>query len=446
MVKIHTLTKKHILLGITAVLLSVILFWIIFGGEPVTAYVIKKTSALQGVTVTGTVEARQDAKIAPTITAVIKEILVSEGDYVKKGQILAKLDDTVVKGEYTQAEWLFQKTQYDLENLLSEPRKQRVNIAKAKITEIENNIKTQAQEVERKKYVLADTISTEKRLKILYKEGAISYSNYEAARFLRLESQESLDFTQGNIKELKQRLIQAQQELSLIAEGTKKEEIAAAMAAVKAESGKLQSAKAILDKYTVKALFDGYVSRIILKKGSVTSPNDPIFSFITPSNLEIFADVEENQIEKIKSGQQALIVPDAYPDDIFKSKIITVIKDVNPITGTFRVETSIPYKEGKPLIPGMTSDVTIIVDSLENAVIIPLEFITKEDGKEFVYLKKNGFTKMISIKTKNFDNDRVRVLKGPNEGDIIVKTESKKKLKHKQKVRIKKYYEFNNGK
>jgi len=420
------------------------IFWFIFGGEPVIAYKVIRQDAVKGITVTGTVTARDSVNISPRITARIKKLFVKENDYVKQGELLAILDDTQARGELESARGTLQQSQANLQNVLTEPRTQNLEIARAQVQEAQALITTEEQELQRRRIELADAISNESRLRQLYSQGAVSFREYEQARLQRSQIEQTIEYSKELIKQNRLKLQQARENLSLVQEGAKTAEIEEARARVQSSKGNVLTAIGNLEDYKLYSPVDGYVATLYLDPGNISSPTEPIFRIITNDRLKIEAIVEEDQLDSVRLGQKVYIVFDAYPDKIFSSKIIEVIQDVDPITGTFTIETGIPKSDKTKFVSGMTSDVTIVVNEMKNILIVPSDFVNKENGRQFVFVEKNGITKKTYITAKTFDNNRTRIIHGLKEGDIIVKsTHENKKLRPSQRIKIQEYYKQN---
>ncbi|MEJ2717154.1 MAG: efflux RND transporter periplasmic adaptor subunit [Deltaproteobacteria bacterium] len=123
--------KKLLLGGLFALALVLVLLWIqgLFQskvpggrsqllrerGEPKTVFTVKTSSTKGQVTVTGTVEARDTAKIAARIQGYVVVLNVDAGDRVKKGDVLLRLDSKEMKDQEAQAEATLKSAQADLE-------------------------------------------------------------------------------------------------------------------------------------------------------------------------------------------------------------------------------------------------------------------------------------------------------------------------------------------
>ncbi|MCK7514863.1 MAG: efflux RND transporter periplasmic adaptor subunit [Desulfobacterales bacterium] len=428
--------KKIIIFLLLIILLLIVLGWFFLGRIDSVAYAVKREDAIKGVTVSGTVEARQDVQLSSSVNARIKELKFEEGDFVNKGQILALLDRDEALGNLIAARGQVQSAEAQLRNLLTEPRSQQVAIAQAQVNEARQNIDVLQQEAQRTQIVLQEAIAEENRLERLYQQGAVSFRDFERAGFASQQAQEAVDSARNQINAARARLQQARENLNLIQDGVKPQEIQIAQGQVQTARGNAESAVGLYDNYVITAPVSGFIVNKILSLGDIASPTSPIARLVKPESLYVNAQVEESDIPSIKLGQISYIIFDAYPDNTFKSKVVKVSKKVDPVTGTFGVEVIPPQQKGRPVIVGMTADVTFIIDKIQNALIIPRDFVSTQNGQQYVFKKVNSRARKTYVEGVTFDNNRFRVTKGLNAEDIILKGAENKKINPGNRIKV----------
>ncbi|EKE04483.1 MAG: efflux transporter, RND family, MFP subunit [uncultured bacterium] len=428
--------KRILLLALfLLIVLGFIAFWFLSRVE-VVAYEIRKEDAIKGVTVSGTVESSQDVQLATEVTGKIQQINFQEGDFVNQGQILATLNRDEVAGNLTAAQGQLQTAQAQAQNLINEPRVQQVAIAQAQVAEVQGNIGVLQQELQRARVQLQEAVTEEQRLQRLYQLGAVSLRELETALFARAQLEEQIGAIENQIEAAQARLIQARQNLNLVQEGATQEQIRAARGQVQAARGGVQSTLGRVENYIVRAPVTGYIVEKIRDIGEVASPTNPIARLVTPEALYLSTQVEENELGSIKAGQTVYVIFDAYPDRTFTGKVIQVSKNVDPITGTFEAKVSVPAQKGLPVLVGMTGDATIIIQRVENAIIIPEEFIYTENQRKYVLRKKGNEAIKTYITGVTFDNNRFMVTKGLCKGDVIVTGTEDKKVEPGNRIKV----------
>jgi multidrug efflux pump subunit AcrA (membrane-fusion protein) len=142
------------------------------------------------------------------------------------------------------------------------------------------------------------------------------------------------------------------------------------------------------------------------------------------SQLKAIAKINEVDISKIRLKQKSFIRLDAFSDTTFSGTVTSIANlaigktDKTQKIKVFPVEIFI-NGSSKLLMPGMTVNVKIQVEKLNNVLYIPLEASFKKDNEDFVYIKRGGGYKKQIIETAQVNNDYVVVTKGVKDGDIL---------------------------
>ncbi|MGE5503097.1 MAG: efflux RND transporter periplasmic adaptor subunit [Actinomycetota bacterium] len=119
----------------------------------------------------------------------------------------------------------------------------------------------------------------------------------------------------------------------------------------------------------VASPIDGVVIRRDGELGEIASTDDAIFWVGAPRPLRITADVDEEDIARVRPGQKVLIKADAFPDRILEGRIERLTPKGDPVNKTFRVRVSLP--DDTPLLVGMTTEINVITAEKPNALLIP---------------------------------------------------------------------------
>ncbi|HBG47969.1 MAG TPA: hypothetical protein DDW90_00340 [Cyanobacteria bacterium UBA9971] len=427
--------KQKIIYITAAVLLILFVLWFIFDGVPVEAYKIIPQDAIKGVTVTGTVKSREDTLVASSIIGNIDKFYIKEGDYVKAGQLIATLVRTEQVGDVESAIGRFDTAYWELEDLLTEPRRQEVEIAKAEVDKTKQKLSILQFTIGRTRLDLQDAKIDEERYKTLEEAGAVSTRELEQKTLRKKELEKTLGETQEQIHVSMDEIKQAKENLSLTLQKIKRQQVEAAKGRMKTAMGDTEAAKARLDNYVITAPVSGIITDRILHIGDIASPTSPIVRLIVPELIYLSMQVEENELKFIKKGQDAFAVFDAYPDKVFECSVKEIVKQVNPLTGTFEVKLTRPEKKIN-LAVGMTVDATIITGKYKNIIIIPTDFVIQKEGKTYVFTQFGFWARKTYIKIDNFDNNRTKVISGLKKGEVILKSVERNKLKENNHIKI----------
>lgn len=167
------------------------------------------------------------------------------------------------------------------------------------------------------------------------------------------------------------------------------------------------------------------VSTPVVVAGTQLSPTD-YFEVVNPDTLIFRAAIDEVDIGGIKIDQTANISLDAYPEESFT----TAVKYI-PYSGTvtssgtvFIIELPIFEASDKGLEYfrlGMNGDALIVLDTVENALVIPIEATRVEDGITYVeLLLDSGETEERQITTGLETDDEIQVVSGLTESDTVI--------------------------
>lgn len=178
-----------------------------------------------------------------------------------------------------------------------------------------------------------------------------------------------------------------------------------------------------LNKYILRAPFDGVVTGEDLEKGKFVNAGDNIVSLISDQGLEVEGFIPEVSISNLNIEDSAILTFDAFgPTDKFDAFIAHIdpretIKD--GIT-TYRIllDFSEQYTE---ILSGMTTDIEIEKLVIENQIVIPKYLIEKEDGKKYVYKLIGEDKKRVEVKTGRDDGrGNIIITEGISDSDLII--------------------------
>ena len=220
-------------------------------------------------------------------------------------------------------------------------------------------------------------------------------------------------------------------------------------------SAALENSQANLSYCTIYSPIDGVVISRKLDVGQTVAAafSTPVLFTIANdlTKMNIDASVSESDIGQVKTGQTAEFAVDAFPDDVFRGKVVQVRKSPSTVNNvvTYDVIIAVDNPEQK-LFPGMTADVSILVAERKNVLKIPnaaLRFIPPDNVKvdpadgssltnqtaaalvtapnqRVVYVSsgtpKEPRLKMVHVKVGADDGADSEILEGLREGDAVV--------------------------
>ena len=182
------------------------------------------------------------------------------------------------------------------------------------------------------------------------------------------------------------------------------------------ESAKALSAKASTETNFMKLIApdDGLIIKRDGEIGQLIPATQPVFWMSCCAPLRISVEVNEEDIVQVKSGQEVLIRADAFPDQVFNSKVQSITPKGDPIARTYRVR--VEFVGDVPLQIGMTAETNIIISKNDNALLVPSTAVS--DHK--LWLVKGGKLVQQEVKQGAKGLKSLEILSGVAESDVVV--------------------------
>jgi len=323
-------------IGIAVVVLVVVLVavgaWLVFG---------RSGEESEGLAASGTIEATE-ADLGFQAGGRIGEILVREGDRVDSGQALARLDVRDLDARRAQVEAQVAAQQARLTEMLRGARPEELAQARAAAAAAEQQ-RVEAERVAR-------------RSKNLFDGDALS--------------QEQLDQAETALDVATQRSRQAADQLELVRQGPRAEQIAAQRAAVRSARASLAQVEVALAYAEVRAPFTGIVTVRHREPGETVGPGLPVVTVMNPDDRWVRIYVREDRIGRVALGQAATIHTDSYADSTFAGRVRYVASQAEftprnvqtteeRLKLVYAVKVGITGDAGLALKPGMPADVVL---------------------------------------------------------------------------------------
>lgn len=249
----------------------------------------------------------------------VEKLLVKEGDEVKKGQVLAHLEDfNRAKAALLQSLDKLQIAKAKLAQVKSGAKTGDVNAQKAAIanlaSQLKGDIASQTATIIRIQAEVDNAQTESDRYQQLKKEGAISASIADTKALQLKTAQQQLTEAKANLNRtqdtLQQQLKQAKAQLNSISE-VRTVDVEAAQAEVKSATTAIQQAKADQDLTYIQSPIDGKILKIHTKTGEVIATSG--FAEVGKiSQMYVVAEVYQTDIEKVRLGQKAAITSTAF--------------------------------------------------------------------------------------------------------------------------------------
>lgn len=421
------------------------IFFKFFKGAPpvdVTTEKAAKRSLVETVSANGKIQPEAELKITSDVSGEVVEMLVKEGDQVKKGQLLCRIKPDIYESAF-----------------------ERVN---ATVSSSKANLQTTVAQLAQAKANLANAEASYARSKKLFDQNVISQQEMDA-------SKASYESAKANVEGLS-------------------ESIKAADFNVKSMQASLKEANSNLDKTYIYAPVDGTVSKLNVEKGERVVgvqglQGTEILRLANLNEMEASVEVNENDIINIHKNDTAIIEVDAYMGKKFRGIVTEVANSANTTGISVDQVTNFVVKiriirqsyldlitdiNPAPFRPGMSASVEIQTRRANDVITVPIPAVTTRSGdttetkkygpegeddpkvvvkdekqeklnkkqeeiKEYVFLNVNGEAKRVQVTTGIQDNDYIEVKTGLKPGDEVISGPYgavSKTLKNASRIRV----------
>lgn len=149
----------------------------------------------------------------------------------------------------------------------------------------------------------------------------------------------------------------------------------------------LATANENVGKMTVTAPIGGVVTAVNYSDGDSVQADKSILTIIDMSSMKIKISVDELDINKVQIGQKATIKFNAITDKSYEGAVESVAQTGTSSNNVTSYEVIVSIKDSTGIKLGMNADVTIQVESKENALVIPSEALIESNGQKYVLLE-----------------------------------------------------------
>ncbi|MDP8985087.1 MAG: efflux RND transporter periplasmic adaptor subunit [Pseudomonadota bacterium] len=318
---------------------------------------------------TGYVTARRQATVSAQITGTLTHVLIEEGDHVKTGQILGRLDDTAQRASLQQAQ----------AQLLS---------AQALLVQYEAQLAQNSRDV--------------KRAEDLVERKLVSQQTAEQARTLVQTSSAQAQAQRRQIQLAEANVRSAQVQLDYC---TVRAPFTGVVIAKSAQVGEIVSPFSAGGGFT----------------------RTGIGTIVDMDSLEVDVDVNEAYINRVQPGQPVDSVLNAYPDWKIPSHVIAIIPTADRSKATVKIRVGLDLKDAR-IVPDMGVRVSFLDERKPGApnslpphgVLVPTAALRKAGERDVVFLMRNRVAERRTVTLGSEVGDSRQVLTGVSPGEIVI--------------------------
>lgn len=364
----------------------------------------------------------------------VGNIYVQRDDRVQEGEVLAELETTDLRNQLAQAQAELEAIELGSERRLAEAQAAlhtaELRLAQARVNDPTPQVTIAEVDLERAQIAYAD--AQEEYLKALDRtwepeevREAMAYSLHQAELSLRVAEalhQQAVQSRQAHTYDLQI----LEQEVDLAQMLLEEVEVGADVEMARLNVQRLES---LLSDARISAPFDGRILSIGTSEGRMAEAYREVIVVADVSELEVSADLNQDELEQLAEGMEATIVLSNRPGEEIEG-FIRVLP--YPYGGGGRSTTGVEDTDrsarvsfadgvtGLNLEVGNSVRVTVIVKHKENVLCLPPEAIRTFEGREFVVVQEGEGQRRVDVRVGIEGLDCVEIEEGLTEGQVVI--------------------------
>jgi RND family efflux transporter MFP subunit len=177
-----------------------------------------------------------------------------------------------------------------------------------------------------------------------------------------------------------------------------------------------------LDKTVIKAPFDGLVVQRLVEIGQNINIGDPVMAIADMVRMRVKIFVNEQDYVHLDKEDPVRVRVEAYPEASFNGRVDKIGVKADPRTNTFEIEILVDNPD-LLLKAGLTATVSITVDEIRDAIMIPQDSVLFRDSRKEVFVMTDDDRAAVrEVALGRVDGSSVRILNGLGPGDRLVTT------------------------
>lgn len=380
--------------------------------------------------VTGTVSARDPLSIGAEVSLRIDKVNVEEGDVVRRGQVLIELNASVLQAQLRQMQARLAQSQAGLTKAIQPNRPQELAGLQGALLQARANAQQERANLVQAQANFNNASKNDRRYQELVGQGFITTKEADDVRTELYKARGNLDAAKERLRAADFAVEQTRQKLDLGRVGGRAEDIEIARASTAEIEANIQQLQAQIAQTVVRAPDDGIITRRDAHVGDISSPGKVLFTMTRRSELELRAQVPEDELSHLRVGQTVRLVQTATTTvkatkgaPSLKSQtqvnghiwLITPTVDASTRLGIARI--AVPANSG--LLPGMF--VRAEIDGKPAmALVVPSRAVLGNTDDHFAFILDGHRARRRGVSVGARSGDDVELLGGLQEGDAVI--------------------------
>lgn len=204
--------------------------------------------------------------------------------------------------------------------------------------------------------------------------------------------------------------------------GVTKQQLDQAKLSLVTSKSRLQQAKISVGDTNIKASINGIVNKRFIEPGSVLSAGSPLFDIVNVTKLKLKVNVNESQVAGLKLGNIINVKASVYPNATFSGKISFIAPKADTSLN-FPVEIEISNNVANDLKAGMYGTAEFASNQQKQSLMIaPRNAFVGSVSSNQVFVVENGVAKLKTVTAGRILGDKVEILNGLSDGEIVIIT------------------------
>lgn len=349
------------------------------------AIVTRKTLTAREV-LDGQIDPYLQAAVAPQQSGTLVAVYAAEGDRVRKGEVLAKIDDTVLRANLTQQQGAAAQSAAKLAQ------------AQIQLPITDVSAKSAFEQAQRtlelaRKQRIADAANvgnaklTFESDQTLLQQGYVSQTTFAAANAAYVAAQQTLASDEDKLAQAEAEVRQARQ--SLAGTPLQRQVIAENRGALQQADGRIEQYRAAIGQTILIAPFDGVVTARNLDPGAFAGPNQAIFTIAQLDPVYVDFNLKDADLASVAIGTRVTFSTSAEPDRLYTGTVASV--NAQPISGTllYRARIVEPNPRGV-LRGGLQVGVQIVKNVSADVLTVPRGALSQNGSGGTIYAIVSG--------------------------------------------------------
>ena len=383
---------------------------------------VKSASFERKLLVSGTVAAWDPVQVGSEVNGLkVESISVDDGAHVRKGQVMATLNGSILRAQLAQQEARLSAARASLTKAIQPNRPEDLTALRAAYAQAQASVAQEESNLIRSQASYAEAEANARRYEGLVREGAVSAQEGLNRATLAKTTIADVRSAEQKVRASKFAAQQAHERLSMGLSGGRREDVTMSRASLAEMEATVAQLRSQVAQTVIVAPCDGLVMKRSVHIGDIASTNKVMFDLVRDGRLELRAQVPEVDLSRIQPGQKVevqAVHTGARP-------IMAVVREISPSIdldsrlGTVRIDLPVD-KTVDALRSGNFARGEILLGK-EPVLAVPSDSVVYKDNRAIVFtVSPDSVAQMRFIETGERNLDSLEVKSGLKPGDSIV--------------------------